>query len=167
MTEILNEHNGTMCDICTNRTLRQCERCEYVQDVIDTWWRDAGSHKGGNCHRLEYGPGKMGEKWDMTKPSIMETIHANTEHMKIERQRAAMDRWDHIGKKTPVHYPRYEQTEGNRLQQNTQTPFERGDPTGETAKHTYPTPERAHDPMEYIYTDGSKREIETAERGKE
>ena len=140
---------------------------EHVQEVIDMWWTDAGNHRGGNSQYWEYGPGRMGEKWDLAKPSILETIQANTEHTKLERQRAAMDRWDHIGKKPPVHNPAgYVQGSERRPRDDTNTTFAGRDTEEEREEH-YPAPERAHSPMEYIYTDGSRREIETDERGKE
>eukprot|EP00854_Cymbomonas_tetramitiformis_P001419 gene1419-biopygen1281 len=163
--DIINEHNGTMCMGCTQQTLRRCEECEHVQEVIDMWWKDAGNHKGGSCHYWEYGPGRMGEKWDMTKPSVLDTIQANTEHTKLERQRSAMDRWDHIGRKTPVYDPTgYIRETEQRPRESTHTTFTGGD---QTTAHAYIAPERAHSPMEYIYTDGSRREIETDAGGKE
>ncbi|KAK3239766.1 hypothetical protein CYMTET_50334 [Cymbomonas tetramitiformis] len=166
---------GRMCNTMPHIRNDLCPQCHNVQTEIETWWEDGNLHVEDGPAKWELLPGSRGGKWDIHPPTVQQVIEANTSHTRLRRQTDAQTLWDKVARSKIVRYPadfwpEHEPgVQGRRWKlMRDQTEDPRNLPPSDTpAQLTYPPPQRAHEATSYLYTDGSKREIETEEGGKE
>ncbi|KAK3252367.1 hypothetical protein CYMTET_38325 [Cymbomonas tetramitiformis] len=166
---------GRMCNTGPHIRNDLCPQCYNVQTEIETWWEDSHLHVEDGPAKWELLPGSRGGKWDIHPPTVQQVIEANTSHTRLRRQTDAQTLWDKVARSKIVRYPadfwpEHEPgVQGRRWElTRDRTEDPRNLPPSDTpAQLTYPSPQRAHEATSYLYTDGSKREIETEEGGKE
>ncbi|KAK3283608.1 hypothetical protein CYMTET_8696 [Cymbomonas tetramitiformis] len=174
-TKDMTDAMGRMCNTMPHIRNDLCPQCLNVQTEIETWWEDGYLHVEDGPAKWEFLPGSRGGKWDIHPPTVQQVIEANTSHTRLRRQTDAQMLWDKVARSKIVRYPadfwpEHEPgVQGRRWElMRDQAEDPRNLPPSDTpAQLTYPPPQRAHEATSYLYTDGSKREIETEEGGKE
>ncbi|KAK3280535.1 hypothetical protein CYMTET_11629 [Cymbomonas tetramitiformis] len=174
-TKDMTNAMGRMCNIGPHLRNDLCPQCYTVQAEVETWWEDSHLHVEEGPAKSELLPGSRGGKWDIHPPTVQQVVEANTLHTRLTRQTEAQAIWDKVARSKIVRYPtdfwpEHEPgVQGRRWEltrDRTEDPRNLA-PSDTPAQLIYPPPQRAHEATSYLYTDGSKREIETEEGGKE
>ncbi|KAK3246381.1 hypothetical protein CYMTET_44081 [Cymbomonas tetramitiformis] len=174
-TKDMTNAMGRMCNTGPHLRNDLCPQCYNVQAEVEIWWENSHLHVEEGPAKWELLPGSRGGKWDIHPPTVQQVVEANTLHTRLTRQTDAQTVWDKVARSKIVRYPtdfwpEHEPgVQGRRWEltrDRTEDPRNRA-PSDTPAQLTYPPPQRAHEATSYLYTDGSKREIETEEGGKE
>ncbi|KAK3287402.1 hypothetical protein CYMTET_5076 [Cymbomonas tetramitiformis] len=174
-TKDMTNAMGKMCNTGPHLRNDLCPQCYNVQAEVETWWESSHLHVEEGPAKWELLPGSRGGKWNIHPPTIQQVVEANTSHTRLTRQADAQTIWDKVARSKVVRYPtdfwpEHEPgVQGRRWElarDQTEDPRDLV-PSDTPAQLTYPSPQRAHEATSYLYTDGSKREIETEEGGKE